>query len=164
MSNNNRGSLSSGIVLILIGIIFLISRLVPSFNIGELWPFIVLAVGIFFLVSGVISNPRLLIPGTIVTYSGSILLYTNLTEDWQQWKLWLLAPAAVGLGIFLSEWKIRKDIKAALAASWMLMAIGTMMFLLFLLPFGWDKLWPFVLIVIGVGILIRNRTSGGDRQ
>jgi len=123
-----------------------------------------LAVGLFFLVSGAISNPRLLVPGSIVTFSGSVLLYTHLTENWHQWQLWLLAPTAVGLGIFLSEWKMRKDIGAALAASWVLMAIGALMFLLFLLPFGWDKLWPFVLIVIGVGILIRNRTSGGDRQ
>lgn len=162
--DNNRGSYSTGIMLILMGGLFLLSRFVPGFHVGDWWPLFILGVGLFFLVSGFIGNPRMLVPGSVVTFAGSVLLYKNMTHSWSYWELWLLTPAAVGLGLFLSEYKMRKDFASALAGSWFMMALGVLIFILFQLPFGWDKLWPFVLIIVGVGILLKNRTSGSDKQ
>jgi phage shock protein C len=47
-----RGGLTGGIVLIVIGAIFLVSQFVPGLDIGKLWPLILVGIGVTMIVRG----------------------------------------------------------------------------------------------------------------
>ena len=49
----SRRSLFGGIILITLGILFLIDRLIPQINFGELWPVILIVIGILILAGSV---------------------------------------------------------------------------------------------------------------
>lgn len=46
---NYHGNLTAGIILITLGILFLIDRFVPQINFGDLWPVILIVIGITIL-------------------------------------------------------------------------------------------------------------------
>jgi len=44
-----RRNMSGGLILVIIGVIFLINEFVPSLNFGRLWPLILIAIGVGML-------------------------------------------------------------------------------------------------------------------
>ncbi len=42
----HRGGMTGGVILIVVGLLFLVSQFVPGFEIGKLWPLILVALGI----------------------------------------------------------------------------------------------------------------------
>jgi uncharacterized membrane protein YkgB len=49
---NNQGNLIGGLILITIGGIFLMERFIPRIDFGDLWPIILIIVGIAVLIGG----------------------------------------------------------------------------------------------------------------
>jgi phage shock protein C len=48
-SSRDRGSITGGIVLIVLGLLFLMERLVPDIHFSDYWPLILVAVGVGLL-------------------------------------------------------------------------------------------------------------------
>jgi phage shock protein C len=51
-SRGDHGGLVGGIVLIVLGLIFLADHLIPGFSFSEYWPLILVAIGIGLLLKG----------------------------------------------------------------------------------------------------------------
>ena len=54
----SRGSLFGGIILITLGILFLADKLIPQINFDELWPIILIVIGILILAGSVRKRPN----------------------------------------------------------------------------------------------------------
>ena len=83
---NRRGSLTFGILLILIGGWFLAVQFIPALEdwVSSYfdWPFWVIGPGLLFLVAAIVSGVSVLaVPGSIITGVGLILYYQNYTND-----------------------------------------------------------------------------------
>ena len=107
-TSNNRGSVVTGGILILIGAIFLFVN-VFRIDFGQIWPIIFFIIGAGFFLP-VLLMPRerqnlagLLIPGTILFGLGAIFFYNIFADNWGAWAyIWALIPASVGLGLLLA--------------------------------------------------------------
>ena len=51
-NNNNDTSLTTGIILITLGVLFLVSKYFPSINFTDIWPFLLIVVGILIIYKG----------------------------------------------------------------------------------------------------------------
>jgi len=92
-----------GIILILLGIIFLLANLnILDIDFYEFWPLFLLAPGLIFELSYFINrrDPGLLVPGGMFTTYG-ILFYINIFYGWH-WMayLWPVFPLGVAIGLF----------------------------------------------------------------
>ena len=151
----NQSSIIIGTFLILLGICFFILQFSPDFgaaiDFGELWPIIPLGIGLIFILFGFISNPPLLIPGTILTGIGIILFVSNSFRLWNFWQLWLLVPGFVGLGIILMYARNGGDVRLGIRIGGPLVVLSAVLFGVFALIHLsiFDLLWP--LLFIGVG-------------
>jgi phage shock protein C len=56
--HRHRGNLIGGLVLITLGALFLADQLIPRINFGDLWPIILIVVGIGLLVSTMTRNRK----------------------------------------------------------------------------------------------------------
>lgn len=54
----NRGSLIGGMVLITLGALFLAEELIPQINFGDLWPVILIVIGVGLLINAVVKRKR----------------------------------------------------------------------------------------------------------
>ena len=104
----DRGRIVIGLVLIVLGVVFLAAQLL-GFDAGQAgWPLFVLGPGLAMLVIGLVvggaGGVALSIVGGITTMTGVVLLYQELTGAWATWAYaWaLVAPFGVGLGMLLS--------------------------------------------------------------
>ncbi|TMD61100.1 MAG: hypothetical protein E6I87_04445 [Chloroflexi bacterium] len=166
-----QGGTVVGLILIAAGVIFLIGQL-ANFDVGRYgWPLFVIVPGVLLLVAGIAAgrgpSAALVIPGTIVTTVGLVLLYQNATDDWESWAYaWaLVGPTASGVGVALmgalqgSPTQIRRGLNTA--------GVGFAMFLGFAAFFegvlhisGRDfgpvasVGFPLVLVVLGVLLLV----------
>jgi hypothetical protein len=165
MSSRSRSNLVVGILLVLIGVFVLVSRFIPGiedlFNIEYTWSLIVIGVGFFLFILGLITDsPGLAVPACIVGGIGMILNWQNSTGDWASWAyLWTLIPGFVGIGIIISgflsgEW--RNSLREGLSV----ILTSLVLFIIFWLflggsSIGWEY-WPVILIILGLWILIRQ--------
>ena len=53
VNKNKRGSIIAGIALILIGFIFIIDNYLPSISIKDLWPVILIGIGVLIIFNGI---------------------------------------------------------------------------------------------------------------
>ena len=108
----NKSGIFTGIILILLGGLFLASELYPGVFSFWSWPFILIGLGIMFLLWALIAQTGgLAIPGAILSGLGGIFYYQELTKDWDSWAyIWALIPGFVGIGILLKG-LIDKDFK-----------------------------------------------------
>ena len=164
MNAQRRTHLVLGVLLIVVGLLYLASRLVPGLNlvIDFSWPWSVVAVGVGLLLLGLlIGVPEMAIPASIVSGIGGILYYQNLTGNWASWAYaWALIPVFVGIGMILSALLGGRGGRAYLEAT-ETMGTGLVMFVIFGSFFnafnaGWTIYLPLVLILVGLYILIRN--------
>ena len=149
-----------GVILILLGGIFLASEIYPDiFNFWS-WPFILIGLGVLFLLWALITmNGGLAIPGMILSGLGGIFYYQEVTQDWESWAyVWALIPGFVGLGILLSG-LIDKKFKQNLSGGVTLILISAILFFAFGTQFGLQPAitvyWPVLLIALGAVALIR---------
>lgn len=161
MDVQRRSNLALGVVLIVLGGIFLATQLIPGLGLILSWPWIVIGVGAVLLLIGLlVGSPDMAVPACIVAGIGGILYYQNLTGDWTSWSyMWALIPVFVGVGILVaaliggrSRYAIREGLRT--------MLVGVVLFLVFGSFFGafsWlGAYWPLLLVGAGVLILVEG--------
>lgn len=160
---HKRGSIIAGLTMIVFGLFFLLINLFPNvaarLNLSQQWPLIIIAIGLFFLLSGLASANSLTIPGSILTGIGAILYYQNATGNWSSWSyMWALIPGFVGIGHLLSG--ARRGQRSRVREGTRLLGISVVLFVVFAFFFtGLGSLrtyWPVLLILIGLWMLLLN--------
>lgn len=168
----DRGALYAGIMLIVLGGLFLLAQLggvllAPvGIRLGwaQMWPFFILYVGLAFWAPILVwweDRARiagLAIPGTIITTNGLILLYQNLSGDWASWSyLWALEPLAVGVGLLMLYLLGTRE-EGVLGGAGIVGGIGLVFFVIFASAFGgWIRLLgPVALILTGILVMVRG--------
>jgi hypothetical protein len=103
----NRGGMVAGAILVVIGLLFLLERVV-GFDLGEYgWPLFIIVPGVLIFLSSFAAPPRegsgIAVAGSITTVVGLVLAVQNATGLWATWAYaWaLVGPAAAGLGLLL---------------------------------------------------------------
>jgi hypothetical protein len=167
MSKERRSDLVFGIILLLIGAWFLASQFnfVPSLNeiinVQYQWPFIVIGVGLFLFLIGLLTrSPGMSVPACIVGGIGGILYWTNVTQRWGDWSyLWTLIPGFVGVGSILTT-LIGGGNKRGYRDGLRLILISLILFVVFIMVFSGQgyfvRYWPILLILAGVWVIIQT--------
>ena len=169
MDKGRRSALAGGIILILLGLLFLAAQLGLLSWPNELtWPLIMVGIGAAMLIIGLLAGePGMAVPACVVAGIGGILYWQNSTGQWETWAyVWTLIPGFVGIGTILTglfEWKW-ETIRGGL---WLLV-ISAILFAIFssiFSPmFGGKSLlgqwWPLLLILLGVLTLLEAVTRG----
>jgi hypothetical protein len=165
---HRRGTLTLGILLILVGGFFLTMQFVPEINTWWQhfadWPFWIIGPGLLFIVAALLSGEYgLVVPGTIISGVGALLYYQNYTGDWQSWSYaWTLVIGFVGVGVFIMH-VLQGNLRKALDEGFIAIVTSLVMFLIFgsimrfILgqePFFGDY-WPALLILWGIWLIIR---------
>ena len=178
MNRQNRTELILGLLLILAGIWFVVSRQIPALrpwaNLNLEWPVYVIGAGALMLVLGLATGrPRMAIPATIVAGGGKILWYQNQTQDWESWSfLWTLIFAFVGIGVILAgllgdnpPYNLRRGLNLLVISAALFLIFATIMGRLSVLgDYGAAALLIFIgLYVIGRS-LFRTRSREGERS
>lgn len=96
------------------------------------------------------------IPGLIFIGVGTVLLLNNLTgfelDNW--WALFILIPALGSLGNFAREYRVNgrmnKEARGSLIGGLILLLVTAT----FLFGWSWGVIWPFFLIIAGLGALL----------
>lgn len=164
MDNRRRTSMASGLVLILLGTIFLAFQLVPGLrnliNLDFTWPMIIVLVGFGLFILGLFSRaPGMAVPAVIVAGIGGILYYQNVTNDWGSWAyMWTLIPGFSGLGTLLAGFLGMDARRSIQAGAWQVF-ISLVLFFIFGSFLGGLNLfgvyWPLLLVLLGLLILLR---------
>jgi len=155
-----RSGIFTGIVMILLGGLFLASELYPDIFSFWSWPFILIGLGLMFLLWALIAQTGgLAIPGAILSGLGGIFYYQELTHNWDSWSyIWALIPGFVGIGI-LVKGLIDKNFKESVNSGLTLLLISAVLFFAFGTQFGLQSYitmyWPVLLILVGIISLVR---------
>jgi hypothetical protein len=158
---NKKSGIFGGVVLILLGLIFLASEIYPEVFSFWSWPFILIGLGLMFLLWALITQTGgLAVPGSILSGLGGIFYYQEITQDWASWSyIWALIPGFVGVGILLNgliDRKFRQNLSGGLT----LILISAIMFFAFGSQFGLQSTitmyWPVLLIALGAVALVRS--------
>ncbi len=175
MANNTQrdsGRLIGGGILIGLGLLFLGGQI---FDIGDLmaafWPFFVIVPGLAFLAGAVMGDKKaagLAVPGAMVTGTGAILLYQNMTGNWESWAyIWTLYPVLLGLAFNFMSQRTGDNNLAKVGRGFVtwglvgLVALGTLFELFIFGSIGWlgSLLVPAAMILGGIYLLTRGRGS-----
>ena len=95
-----KGSITGGLVLILIGVALTIEMFLPG-----AWALIPIGFGVvFMLAAGIHRVGGLAIPGAILSMVGAMLLWQSWSGWWSSWLyLWPLVPGALGVGFVMGN-------------------------------------------------------------
>jgi hypothetical protein len=164
MNPYRKSRLALGLVLILLGALFLLFRFYP--NLQEMihlewsWPLIIIGVGVVILLIGLLTAvPGMAVPACVIAGIGGILYYQNVTQDWASWAYaWALIPGFSGVGQVITGILGKHERKMIGAGLWQIF-ISAILFLVFgsfLGPLGWlGPFWPLLLIVAGLALIVR---------
>jgi hypothetical protein len=165
MEQGQRSNIVAGVLIILIGAAFLAAQIFPDLfafiDLKQNWPLLVIGVGVFLLLMGLLTNtPSLAIPASIVGGIGGILYWQNTTGNWGSWAyIWTLIPGFVGVGVIISgvlEGKTREALKDGSRA----IIASLIMFAIFGSFLGAGQfsglLWPIILIGAGLMMLLSS--------
>ena len=168
----NRGSIIGGLILILVGALFLLLQAFPGlaaqFDPGMQWPLIFVAVGLLFMIGAVLGEASLAVPGAIIGGLGGLLYYQNLSGDWASWAYaWALIPGFVGLGLVIMG-LLDREKRSSIRGGVFLIFLSLILFAIF---GGWlggftvlGQFWPLLLILAGVWMLWRNRSRRRSKK
>jgi hypothetical protein len=167
-----------GIVLIVLGLLFLLDRLVDIDLASAGWPLFVIVPGVVLFVLGLTTGGRegagLAVGGAITTTVGVVLAVQNATGLWATWAYaWaLVGPAASGLGLLAFGLTHRDE--ELTRNGWRGLGTGLGLFVAFGLffegviglsgtPFLSTDIGPIVLIVVGAVVVVLGLVRGGRR-
>ena len=166
MENRTRRSIASGTLLILLGLLFLVYQFMPErfgwLQIDLDWPLIIVAVGVFLLIFGlIVGAPGMAVPASIVGGIGALLYWQNATGQWETWSFaWALIPGFVGVGVILSGLLGGGKLRDSIEGGGMLILISLVMFAIFGSFLGgldvFGNYWPVLLILLGLIVLVRS--------
>jgi len=168
MDAGKRSRLGLGVVLVAVGIAFLVLQIVPglaSWFTGTLsWPLIIVGVGAFVLIVGLLSGaPETAIGACVVAGIGGILYYQNLTGDWVSWSYaWTLIPGFAGVGMVISG-ILKGRVSHSISHGLNQILISVILFLIFGSIFGrmfggfsyLGNYWPLLLVAAGLLVIVR---------
>jgi hypothetical protein len=164
MDHKKRSGLTGGILLILVGLVFLAFQLVPglraTLRMEITWPLIVVAVGVGLLLIGLMTGaPGMAVPAIIVGGIGGILYWQNATGQWMTWSYaWALIPGFAGLGTILAALLGEGGWRAVSRGAETIL-VSLVMFAVFGSLFGgwalFGPFWPVLLIALGLVMLVR---------
>ena len=165
--NRNLVGLAIGVTLIALGILSLFGQFFTFINWDNLWPLIIIGIGLVFFVWMVLGGKTyggLAVPGSILTVVGLILLVMNSTDQWAAWSYaWALIFCGIGAGILINGvWSDRPDLRKS---GLEMLRAGFILFLIFgiLMQFifsftgvtgGNLFLWAALLVLMGLFLLI----------
>jgi len=161
MDSKRRSSLAGGLVLILLGALFLAVQWVPGLQLWFSWPLIIIGIGVLLLIVGLLTGvPAMAMPACIVGGIGGLLYWQNATGNWESWAyVWTLIPGFVGVGIVLSG-LLGGDTRQMVRGGGWLILISLVLFAVFASFFGALGLvgsyWPVLLIVLGLLLLAQS--------
>ncbi len=157
MEQRNRSTLAVGLMLVLIGVLFLVIQFVPALYDWVSWPLWIIGVGAFMLFLALLTRtPDMAVPACIVGGIGGLLYYQNATGDWSSWSYaWALIPGFVGVGVIVAA--LLGARKESAREGLTLVIISAVLFLVFGSFFGAFRwvYWPILLIALGVWILVQ---------
>jgi hypothetical protein len=169
----NRGALYVGLLLIMLGGVFLLAQTTGWLHLGwRLWPLLVLLVGVAFLLPLVIWWDKrqdiagLVLPGTIVAGNGLLMLGQSLTGLWGTWAwAWALEPIFVAGGLLALYWLGNRD-RGLLTAAWIVGGIGLVFLVIFASAFGGviRFVGPLMLVAAGLLLLFGGFKRRGNKQ
>lgn len=169
MPTNTNSRNATAIGLIGIGVLFLIAQFTGFSFMGLLWPLFIVGFGaifLYFAYTGDRNATGLAVPGAIISGTGAILFYQNITGHWSSWAYaWALYPAFVGLAlVFMGRRHNNESMERSGdgLVKWGLIAFAGLWALFEILIFGGNNwlvstLLPLVLIGAGVYMLFQNR-------
>jgi len=181
-SNGNRNprtvNLVMGAMLILVGILFMLGQ-VFDFRLGRfVWPFFIIVPGVLLFVFSLTTRDSagegLAIFGSVVTMTGTLLLYQNTFNHFESWAYaWaLVAPTSIGLGMMI--YGSIKNRQQTVTNGRRLATIGGTIFVIggvfFELIIGisgrglGSYAWAILLIGLGVFFLIRSLLPGAPAE
>ncbi|HTZ52974.1 MAG TPA: hypothetical protein VMF68_15005 [Spirochaetia bacterium] len=160
MDRRSKSAIVVGSLLIVLGVFFLVTRVVPGFFDTLSWPFVVIGVGAIFMVVALVTwTPGLAVPACIIGGIGCLLYWMNLTGEWWRWSYsWALIPGFVGVGVAINELLEGRPIKALVEGGWPILISLLLYFLFgsFLGGISWHGPW-WAVVLIGIGALILLR-------
>ena len=97
---DNRRSLTTGLVLILVGAAFLFAQLAPQYfewvNMEDAWPLFILGFALLLLLIGLLTGtPAMAVPASIIGGIGGLLYWQNATGNWETWA-YAISGAVLG--------------------------------------------------------------------
>lgn len=168
MGQRSRTNLVAGLLLILVGAVFLIAQIAPAWfqwlRPGLNWPLFVIGAGLVLLVIGLLADePGMAVPASIVGGIGGLLYWQNLTGRWETWSYaWTLIPGFVGVGVILSG-MLAGQTAQALRDGGRTIIVSLVLFAVFgsLIGGGFTGIvWPALLIAAGVILMLGNLMRG----
>jgi hypothetical protein len=161
------GKMVLGVGLIVIGGLMILGQIF-NFRVGSLlWPFSIILPGGFLLMLGLsekTNDEALSIIGSLISATGLLLLYQNVTGHWASWAYaWsLIAPTSVGVGLWLfGKVKSRQSQidsgKGVMRVGLIIFAVGAVFFELIIgiSRFG-RGLGAGILVLVGIYMLARS--------
>lgn len=157
----------AGLLLIALGSLYLVMQILQEmgivlFHYGDLWPLIVIGIGLLFEIGYLQSRraPGLLIPGGIILTIGSLHLFEVLTNWHFAEYTWPIYVLAVGVGFF-QYWLITKE-RWALVVTYIFSIItGFLIFIVLSMIFeniiSMQMFFSILLIIIGGIFLFGNK-------
>ncbi len=170
---------AGAILLIGLGVLFLLGQ-VFGVNfwsmVGFSWPVFVLIPGVIFLALAFVGDRKMsgfIFPGALVTGTGAILWYQNMTNNWQSWAyIWTLYPVLLGFALMFNGRRNGKDKEVATGRAFV--TYGMIAFLagaafFELAIFGANSAltgWIVPLALIGVGgyLLLSGQIGGREKR
>ena len=157
----------AGLLLIALGSLYLVMQILKEmdivlFNYGDLWPLIVIGVGLLFEIGYLQSRraPGLLIPGGIILTIGSLHLFEVLTRWHFAEYTWPIYVLAVGIGFF-QYWLFTKERWALVITYIFLIITAFLTFIVLTMIFeniiSIQMFFSIILIVIGGLFLFSNK-------
>lgn len=179
-SNRDTGRNVGAVILIIVGVVFMLGQFF-SVNVwsifgglfGDSWPFgMIIVSGLFVLAYAYLGGKNAVpaaIPGAIVTGTGVILLFQDITGQWKTWSyVWGLYPVFVGLALMFMGWRTQNPAQSSAGRKAVMIGlILTAVFGLFMeaifndsfgqiFDFGVNYIVPIALICGGVLLLMRR--------
>lgn len=155
-------SITTGIILIIIGIVLIIQRTIGINLLNYIWPFslILLSIGIHYKFLCDKNNSNILVIGGILFTYGVLFLFNNITNGAYYSKTNFVYILGIGIGFIESF--IFGDNKKNLMPAIIFILLSIHMFLKEVFPQIYslrikDYLLPGFLIIFGVYILFKNR-------
>lgn len=169
----NARALLGGTLLIAFGLLSLAMRLLRYVDWGLLWPFIIIGFGALFFLAMLAGGKQfaaLVIPGTLISGIGLVLLFQNLTGHWELMSyFWTLIILFIGVGIYTMGLSVGDENQKQ--AGVRVMKAGFVLFLLFgtffeMIFSSFNQIFfPVLLIALGAYIVLKRAgLFGGEHK
>ena len=159
-----KSSVLWGILLLFAGCILILANFgIIKIDWDNLWPLVVLIVGLFFEFSYFINrkDAGLLVPGGILTTYGLLFLYSSIADRGAIGRLWPIYPLGVAVGLFQLYLFGGRD-KGLLIPVGILTAVSLFFLINHIFWIDFRLIAGIVLVVIGIAIIFKKtKTTNG---